>query len=210
MADALLTIGIVIFPGVEELDFVGPFEVFTQTAELADRGLAVSPRPVTRLVARTLDPVTCTGGMRVLPDESFQSCPKLDVLLVPGGPGTRPLAKDEEMLAFIAARAAEASWVTSVCTGSALLGAAGLLDGRPATTHWAAFDFLAASAPKATLVRDRRVVVDGNLVTSAGVSAGIDMALRLVGMIHGRAIARAAQKGMQYAPEPPYSAHEAG
>lgn len=210
MANALLTIGIVIFPGVEELDFVGPFEVFTQTAKLADRGLAVSPRPVTRLVARTLDPVTCTGGMRVLPDESFQSCPRLDVLLVPGGPGTRLLAKDEEMLAFIAARAAEASWVTSVCTGSALLGAAGLLDGRPATTHWAAFDFLAASAPKVTLVRDRRVVVDGNLVTSAGVSAGIDMALRLVGMIHGPAIARAAQKGMQYDPEPPYSADEAG
>lgn len=209
MADAVLTIGIVIFPGVEELDFVGPFEVFTQTAKLADRGLTVSPRPVTRLVARTLDPVTCTGGMRVLPDDSFVSCPRLDVLLVPGGPGTRPLAKDVETLAFIAARAAEASWVTSVCTGSALLGAAGLLDGRPATTHWAAFDFLAASAPRAGLVRDQRVVVDGNLVTSAGVSAGIDMALRLVGMIHGPAIARAARKGMQYDPEPPFSAPEA-
>lgn len=210
MADAVLTIGIVIFSGVEELDFVGPFEVFTQTAKLAARGLAVSPRPVTRLVARTLDVVTCAGGMRVLPDESFASCPELDVLLVPGGAGTRPLAKDQEMLAFIAARAAEASWVTSVCTGSALLGAAGLLDGREATTHWAAMDFLAALAPKAKIVRDRRVVVDGNVVTSAGVSAGIDMALRLVGMIHGPAIARAAQRGMQYDPEPPYSASEAG
>ena len=143
--------------------------------------------------------------MRVLPDSNFADCPPLDILVVPGGQGTRALAGDAETLAFIADRAKAARWVTSVCTGSALLGAAGLLEGRPATTHWAAMDFLSRCAPTATIVRDRRVVEDGNVVTSAGVSAGIDMALRLIGRIHGVKAARATQKAMEYYPEPPFA-----
>lgn len=204
MAERLLSVGIILFDGVEELDFVGPWEVLTMAGKVGQLPIAA------HLVAATLTPITCAKGLRVLPQVSFADDLPLDIIVVPGGQGTRTGVHDAALVRFIADRGRSASWITSVCTGSALLGAAGLLDGRPATTHWAAFDFLAASAPKVTLVRDRRVVVDGNLVTSAGVSAGIDMALRLVGMIHGPAIARAAQKGMQYDPEPPYSADEAG
>lgn len=205
MAENNISIGILIFPEVEELDFVGPFEVFTQTARLIEHGIIAGLMPRTRLIGCTLEPVTCAGGMRVLPDASFADCPPLDIILVPGGQGTRALANDAETLAFIADRAQAARWVTSVCTGSALLGAAGLLEGRPATTHWAAMDFLARCAPTATIVRDRRVVEDGNVVTSAGVSAGIDMALRLIGRIHGVKAARATQKAMEYYPEPPFA-----
>lgn len=205
MAENHLTIGILIFPQVEELDFVGPFEVFSQTARLIESGVIAGPIPRTCLVARTLESVTCAGGMRVLPDTSFTDCPPLDILVVPGGQGTRALAGDAETLAFIADRAGTARWLTSVCTGSALLGATGLLDGRPATTHWAAMDFLARCAPTATIVRDRRIVEDGNLITSAGVSAGIDMALQLIGRIHGVKAARATQKAMEYYPEPPFA-----
>lgn len=201
-----ISIGILIFPDVEELDFVGPYEVFTQTAKVIKRGIVAGPLPRTRLVAATGEPVTCGGGMRVLPDVTFADCPPLDVIVVPGGQGTRPLARDAATLAFIADRAKQVRYLTSVCTGSALLGAAGLLDGRPATTYWAAFDFLAASAPKAILVRDRRVVEDGDLLTSAGVSAGIDMALLLVGRLYGPTAAKAAQQAMEYFPEPPFCA----
>jgi len=205
MAMDQLRIVILVFPNIEELDFVGPYEVFTQLGKIVDRGIVAGPRPVTRLIARTLEPVTCAGGMRVLPDQSFADCDPADILVVPGGQGTRPLASDAETLGVIARIGAEAKWVTSVCTGSALLGAAGLLHGRSATTHWAAMDFLAAQAPATTIVRDRRVVVDGNIMTSAGVSAGIDMALLLTGRIYGPAAAKAVQKGMEYFPEPPYS-----
>lgn len=200
-----ISIGILIFPDVEELDFVGPYEVFTQTAKIIERGIVEGPKPRTRLVGATGEPVTAAGGMRVLPDATFADCPPLDVIVVPGGQGTRPLVRDAATLAFIADRAKGARYVTSVCTGSGLLGAAGLIDGRPATTHWAAFDFLAAAAPKATIVRDRRVVEDGNLLTSAGVSAGIDMALLLVGRLYGPKAAKAAQKAMEYYPEPPFA-----
>jgi len=210
MAENDICIGILIFPQVEELDFVGPFEVFTQTARVIERGVVAGPIPRTRLIGRTLEPVTCAGGMRVLPDADFADCPPLDILVVPGGQGTRALASNAETLAFIADRARAARWVTSVCTGSALLGAAGLLDGRPATTHWAAMDFLARCAPTATIVRDRRVVEDGNVITSAGVSAGIDMALQLIGRIYGVKAARVTQKSMEYYPEPPFADAVAG
>ena len=205
MAENDINIGILIFPEVEELDFVGPFEVFTQTARLIEHGVIAGPIPRTFLIGRTLEPATCAGGMRVLPDASFADCPRLDILVVPGGQGTRALAGDAETLAFIADRARTARWVASVCTGSALLGVAGLLKGRSATTHWAAMDFLARCAPTATIIRDRRVVEDGNVITSAGVSAGIDMTLQLIGRIHGVKAARATQKAMEYYPEPPFA-----
>lgn len=205
MAQDRIDVGILIFPDVEELDFVGPYEVFGQTSRLIARGIVEGPDLTVRLIARTVGPVVCANGMRVLPDASFAECQAVDVLLVPGGQGTRPLASDPETLAFIAATAKTARWITSVCTGSALLGAAGLLDNRPATTHWAAMDFLAACAPNAAVIRDRRVVEDGNLLTSAGVSAGIDMALLLVGRIYGVSAARGARKAMEYEPEPPFS-----
>lgn len=198
MVESLISAGIVIFDGVEELDFVGPWEVLTMAGKVAKLPLEV------RLVASSTDVVTCAKGMRVLPDVAFADCPPLDVLLVPGGQGTRSGVHDQTLTGFLAERGRSARWITSVCTGSGLLGAAGLIGARRATTHWAAMDFLAANAPEATIVRDARVVEDGNLMTSAGVSAGIDMALTLLGKLFGVRAARGVQKGMEYYPEPPF------
>jgi transcriptional regulator GlxA family with amidase domain len=199
MSDSLISVGLVIFDEVEELDFVGPWEVLTMAGKAAKLPIAC------RLVARSPDPVTCAKGMRVLPDATFAGCGKFDVILVPGGQGTRRLVDDRETLDFVAAQGASARWVTSVCTGSAVLGAAGLIGKRRATTHWAAFDFLASQAPEAEIVRDARVVEDGNLMTSAGVSAGIDMALTLLGRLFGPRAALGVQKGMEYYPRPPFA-----
>ncbi len=198
MPDPLpLKAAIVLFPGVEELDFVGPWEVFSM-ARFGDLPIA----PV--LVAETMEPITCAKGMRVLPDRSFADLPAPDLICVPGGQGTRREIDNPVLVDYIASAASSCKWISSVCTGSALLGKAGLTAGKRITTHWAAMDFVAANAPGATLVHDERVVVDGPLVSGAGVSAGIDMALTLVGLLFGENAARKVQKGMEYYPEPPF------
>jgi transcriptional regulator GlxA family with amidase domain len=191
-------VGILVFPEVEVLDFCGPYEVFSVVRlDESRRREDVSPFEV-RLVAATPDVLIATGGLRVVPDHTLDACPPLDVLVVPGGWGTRALLDDEPLLGWIAARAREVETLTSVCTGSMLLGKAGLLDGRRATTHWRALDWMAESLPAVTVVRDQHVVEDGHVLTSAGISAGIDMALRVVTRYHGEPIGRATARHMEY------------
>ena len=192
------TIGILIFDGVEELDFVGPWEVLCAAAD---------ERPGTRvvLIAERDGPVTCANGMRVLPDVTTADAPQLDVILVPGGEGTRREATNKALLSWITRVSGTATWTTSVCTGSLLLVQAGLCDGRRITTHW---EFVPAlrEIGRAEVLDGPRYVRDGQLVTSAGVSAGMDMALWLVGQIWDPAYARRVQKMIQYDPAPPYEA----
>jgi transcriptional regulator GlxA family with amidase domain len=188
-----------VFEGAEELDFVGPWEVFTASAALRERG----DRAL--LLAAGTGPVRCAKGMRVLPDHTWDEHPPLDVLLVPGGRGARELLDDAAAIGWIAKVAAQAEWVTSVCTGSFLLHAAGPARGRRVATHHQYEDAL-RDRGEVTVVGDARYVVDGTLVTSQGVSAGIDMALWLVGRIHGRDHARAVRRYIQYDPAPPYLA----
>jgi transcriptional regulator GlxA family with amidase domain len=191
-------VGIMIFPDVEVLDFCGPFEVFSVT-RLDDtrRRETESPFDV-RLVAETRDVVVATGGLEVTPDCTLAECPPLDVLVVPGGWGTRALLEHRPILDWIGERGAAVPTLTSVCTGALLLGRVGLLDGRRATTHWRALDLLRDVAPRATVVEDLHVVEDGHVVTSAGISAGIDMSLRVVARIHGETIARETARHMEY------------
>lgn len=198
------TIGILIFDDVEELDFCGPWEVFTMANEVAAKRGLERVHDV-RLIGETLEPIRCAKGMRVLPDYTRQDCDKLDILLIPGGFGTRRLATDAMTLAWIAKVAASAEWVTSVCTGSLLLCAAGLAAGRKITTHWAHIEMLKERGQAAAVLEDYRYVRDGNVVTAAGVSAGIDMALWLTGQLHGPDLARQVQRAIQYDPAPPYA-----
>ena len=196
-------VGILIFPQVEVLDFCGPFEVFSVT-RLDEAARRETPSPFeVRLVAETAEPVTTTGGMRVIPDVTIDDCPPLDVLVVPGGMGTRTEIKNERLVAWIAARGKTVETLTSVCTGSMLLGQAGLLDGRHATTHWRALPWMRDSFPTVTVEEKLHVVEDGHVLTSAGISAGIDMALRVVARYHGEEVARATARTMEYryAPE---------
>lgn len=191
-------VGILIFPDVEVLDFCGPFEVFS-VARLDDARRREDPSPFeVHLVAETRDVVTATGGLRVMPDCTLDECPPLDVLVVPGGWGTRALLEHRPLLDWVAARGAVAPTLTSVCTGALLLGRVGLLDGRRATTHWRALDLLRAVAPKATVEDALHVVEDGHVVTSAGISAGIDMALRVVTRLHGERVGRETARHMEY------------
>ena len=195
----MTTIGILLFDDAEELDFAGPWEVFTMaTADLADA------RVVT--IAERAEPVRCAKGLRVLPDCDFASAPALDVVVVPGGQGTRREVDNPVLLDWLAKAAARCQWVSSVCTGSLLLHASGLAAGRRITTHWAFVEALRGRAPDATVLDQVRYVRDGNVVTAAGVSAGIDMALWLVGQIWGVERARQTQRFMQYEPAPHYAA----
>ena len=184
-------IGILIFPDVEVLDFAGPFEVFSRTrlrpGTESRRSEDSAPFEVFTIAA-TREPVRATGGLRVVPHHDFASAPRVDLLVIPGGFGTRPLLEDEATLDWIRRTAASARTVTSVCTGSLLLARAGLLAGRRATTHWGALDLLAGIDPTVTVDREARVVTDG-IVSSAGVAAGIDMAFAVVEQICGRAVA---------------------
>jgi transcriptional regulator GlxA family with amidase domain len=200
-----LRIGILIFDGVEELDFVGPWEVFTMANEMARRAGRELPHDVF-LVAERDDAVHCAKAMRVLPDKTTTNCDSLDVLLVPGGQGTRREVDNEALLDWISKVAQGALWVTSVCTGAMLLTAAGPAKGKRVTTHWGFIDALRARGEAAEVLGHVRYVRDGNIVTAAGVSAGIDMALWLVGEWHGAEFARTVQRGMQYDPAPPYQA----
>ena len=183
--------GIFIFDGVEVLDFAGPFEVFSRTRLVpgteSRRSEDSAPFEVFTIAA-TREPVRATGGLRVLPHHDFASAPRVDLLVIPGGFGTRPLLEDKATLDWIRRTAASARTVTSVCTGSLLLARAGLLAGRRATTHWGALDLLAGIDPTVTVDREARVVTDG-IVSSAGVAAGIDMAFEVVEQICGRSVA---------------------
>jgi transcriptional regulator GlxA family with amidase domain len=191
-----LTIGLLIFDRVEELDFVGPWEVFAMAQESgADlRVVTIAPNGGT---------VRCAKGLRVIADHGFTDAPRLDVLLVPGGEGTRPLATNDHVLNWIGATAAGCRWVTSVCTGALLLAASGVAAGRAVCTHWAFADKLARRG-EVTVLTGKRFHQDGNMVSAAGVSAGIDMALWLTGQLFGDEFARATQKYMEYDPQPPY------
>jgi transcriptional regulator GlxA family with amidase domain len=197
----MTTYGLLIFDGAEELDFAGPWEVFTTSSLLRENADNV------RLIAQSTDPVRCSKGMRILPDHTLDDHPPLNVLLVPGGAGTRREVNNPAIIEWIAKTAATAQWVTSVCTGSLLLHEAGPARGRRVATHFSFEDGLQARGD-VTVVRDARYVVDGNLVTSHGVSAGIDLALWLVGRLHGRDHSRAVRRYIQYEPAPPYLADE--
>lgn len=193
-------VGILIFENVEVLDFAGPFEVFSRTRLVpgteSRRSDDSAPFHVFT-VARSKDPVTATGGLVVIPHHSFEDAQRIDLLVVPGGFGTRPLLNDEEILDWIRRTAAAARQVTSVCTGSLLLGKAGLLQGRRATTHWAALDLLESLDTGATVERELRVV-DDVVVTSAGVASGIDMAFYMVERLCGREVADETAKYIEY------------
>lgn len=197
-----VSIGILVFEGAEELDFVGPWEVFGMSAELLGR--ADGPRSRLRLLAPARGPVRCAKGLTVLPEETLADAEPLDVLVVPGGRGVRRELGRPELLEQIRRAAAPCRYLTSVCTGSALLVAAGLVDGRRVTTHWAYVDTLRATG-RVDVVGDARYVVDGNVVTAAGVSAGIDMSLWLLGQLFGVPHAREVQRQIEYDPEPPYA-----
>ncbi|MBC2596185.1 DJ-1/PfpI family protein [Ruficoccus amylovorans] len=194
-----LTLGIVIFDEVEVLDYCGPFEVFsTVRLDEATRRDSLSPFDV-RLIAEKPGPVTTSGGMRVWPDHALADCPRLDIVLVPGGWGTRRELENPVLLAWIRERAAEVRLLASVCTGSLLLGKAGLLAGKRATTHWKLLAWMAGLFPETEVVRDRHFVRDGSLWTSAGISAGIDMSLAIVADLLGEPLARATARHMEYA-----------
>lgn len=202
-----LKIGILIFDDAEELDFVGPWEVFTMGNAMATLSGTPEPHEVF-LVAEKDAAVRCAKGMRVLPDTTTERCRSLDVLVVPGGQGTRREVENRALLAWIASVAQGAQWITSVCTGAMLLTAAGPARSKKVTTHWAFVESLRARNEAAEVLTNTRHVRDGNVVTAAGVSAGIDMALWLTGQWHGPDFARLVQRGMEYDPEPPYAARE--
>ncbi|WP_226366116.1 DJ-1/PfpI family protein [Pseudonocardia sp. ICBG162] len=190
--DQHLEIGSLVFDGFDQIDLTGPFEVLSRI-----------PNSSYRLVGAAEGPVRDMRGLRVLPDLTIAEPARLDVLHVPGGPGQEALMEDEEVLTWLRDQASGAGAVLSVCTGALLLGAAGLLQGRRATTHWSALHLL----PFFGAVRDdRRVVVDDTWVFAGGVTAGIDGALRLAAELRGRQAAEVIQLGMQYAPEPPFDA----
>ncbi len=194
----LPTIGILIFDGVEELDFVGPWEVFTAIRMVSD------PFPVVTIAERK-KPIACNKGLRVLPDHGFDDAPAIDVLLVPGGQGTRREVSNPVLIDWIRKVGASCQWVTSVCTGALLLHEAGFARGRRVTTHWGFVESLKERG-EVTVLDGPRFVRDGNLVTSAGVSAGIDMALWLTGQLTSPDTARKVQRYIQYDPAPPYTA----
>lgn len=185
-----LQIGLVLFPKVTQLDFTGPLQVFAQV-----------PGAQVHLIWKRIEPVTSDSVLVLTPTITFADCPQLDVICVPGGAGADDMVNDEEMLAFLRKQAEGAKYVTSVCTGSLVLGAAGLLKGYRAATHWTAMDFLSnfGAIPTKT-----RVCVDRNRVTGGGVTAGIDFALTLVSLLHDRRTAEAIQLGIEYNPAPPF------
>src|SRR5229473_341606 len=186
-----LEIGMLLYPGLTLLDLIGPQTVFSWFAN-------------THLVWKTKDLVYSDTGIGMQPTCTFESCPReLDILFVPGGFGQNQLIGDAEVLAFLADRGAKSKYVTSVCSGSLLLGAAGLLKGYKATSHWAARDGLSAFGAIPT---DARVVVDRNRITGGGVTAGIDFGLVVLAKLRGEDAARMTQLAMEYDPEPPFNA----
>jgi transcriptional regulator GlxA family with amidase domain len=193
-------VGILIFDGVEVLDFAGPFEVFSRTRLTpgveSRRSQDGAPFEVFT-VAKSEAPVSATGGLRVIPHYAFASAPSIDLLVVPGGFGTRTLLHDPETLEWIRRAATAARQVTSVCTGSLLLAKAGLLKGRRATTHWGALDHLESLGSGVVVERERRVVDDG-IISSAGVASGIDMAFYVVERLFGADVANETARYIEY------------
>jgi len=189
---APLQIGLVIFPKVTQLDLTGPVQVFSNL-----------PGAKVHLIWKAIEPVASDSVLTLTPTITFADCPQLDVICVPGGFGINAMINDEEVLAFLRKQAAGAKYITSVCTGSLVLGAAGLLQGYKAATHWTAMDFLAEFGATPT---NSRVCVDRNRVTGGGVTAGIDFALTLVSMLVNRQTAETIQLGLEYNPAPPFNA----
>jgi cyclohexyl-isocyanide hydratase len=192
VTDDSVEFGLLVFQNVQQLDLTGPYEVF-----------ASWPRARVRLVAKTLEPVVSSTGLVLKPDISFENAPQFDVVCVPGGSGINALMDDEATIAFVRVQAEGARFVTSVCTGALVLGAAGLLAGKQATTHWASHSLLETLGAKPL---HARVVRDGNLVTGGGVTAGIDFALTLIAELAGREVAEAIELNLEYAPAPPFNA----
>ena len=194
----MTTLAIFVFPGVEELDFVGPWEVLRAWERIwPDDGQHVV------LLGREEGVITCAMGLRVTPELSWASAPAIDVLVYPGGQGTVAQLGDETVRGWVRAMAGAGTLMTSVCTGALVYADAGLLDGRPATTHWASLDRLASLGHDIDVRPDDRYVDDGDVVTSSGVSAGIDMALHLVARLAGPERARQVRRYIQYDPAPP-------
>ena len=191
MDQPVRTVGILIFPQVEVLDFAGPFEVFSRTrlegGVVSRRDNKSAPFDVFT-IAKEAGVLEAVGGLQVIPTHTFATAPPIDILVVPGGFGTRPLLQDSETLSWIQSVGQQAEQLTSVCTGALLLAQLGFLKGKQATTHWGALDFLSKIDPSINVQRDQRVVTDG-VITSAGVSAGIDMAFSVVEALCGKAVA---------------------
>jgi transcriptional regulator GlxA family with amidase domain len=191
-------IGIALFDGAEELDWAGPWEVLAAWArQWPDDGIEVFT------IARVEAPITCAKGLRVLPDRTWETAGRLDVLVYPGGQGTRRELKDDDVLDWLRGVAEGGTLMTSVCTGSLVYASAGLLDGRPATTYWNQLDYLGELGTGIDVRADERFVDDGDVVTASGVSAGIDMALHLVARLHSSERAREVRRYIQYDPKPP-------
>jgi cyclohexyl-isocyanide hydratase len=186
-----LQIGIVLFPRVTQLDFTGPLQVFSSV-----------PGAKVHLIWKRIEPITSDSVLAITPTVTFADCPQLDVICVPGGLGTDDMINDEEMLDFLRKQAAGAKYITSVCTGSLVLGAAGLLQGYRAATHWTAMEFLSAFGATPTKTR---VCVDRNRITGGGVTAGIDFALTLVSLMVDRQTAETIQLRLEYNPAPPFN-----
>src|ERR1700744_1123823 len=189
---APLQIGLVIFPKVTQLDFTGPLQVFSSL-----------PGAKVHLIWKRIEPVASDSVLTLTPTATFADCPQLDVICVPGGAGSDDMVNDEEMLDFLRRQAAGAKYITSVCTGALVLGAAGLLRGYRATTHWTAMEFLEKFGAVPTKTR---VCVDRNRITGGGVTAGIDFALTLVSILVDRPTAEAIQLRLEYNPAPPFNA----
>jgi cyclohexyl-isocyanide hydratase len=192
MSETVLRSGMLVFPNLTQLDLTGPYEV-----------LARLPGAETRLLWKNLDPVRSEHGLTILPDTNLSDCPPLDLVLVPGGARIDPLLEDGEALTFLRHAAAAARYVVGICTGSLVLGAAGLLRGKRAATHWMSRELLRAFGAEPVA---ERVVVDGNVFTGGGVTAGIDVALVVAAAVAGRAVAEAIQLGIEYDPQPPFAA----
>jgi cyclohexyl-isocyanide hydratase len=199
-----LDVGFVIFPGITQLDFTGPFEVLSRLATPPSISVPSKfAQSRTHVIAKTLEPVSSDRGLHILPSCTFDNCPSLNLICVPGGAGVVDALADVETVEFIRRQGAHAQFVTSVCIGAFLLGAAGLLKGRRAATHWAYVDLLplvGASHEKGRIVRD------GNVFTSGGVTSGIDFAFRIVAELAGPEVAQAIQLAIEYDPSPPFDA----
>jgi cyclohexyl-isocyanide hydratase len=186
----VLRIGMLLFPELTQLDLTGPYEFLHRI-----------PDSETHLLWKDVNPIRAQGGLTMVPSTTLRECAALDIVFVPGGFGNVPLLNDDEVLSFLARQGKGARYVTSVCTGALVLGAAGLLDGYDAATHWAYMDLLPAFGARPV---NRRVVVDRNRVTAGGVTSGIDFGLRLVAEICGEPLARGMQLGLEYNPDPPF------
>ena len=185
-------IGFLIFPNIMQLDMSGPHEVFTSV-----------PDTEVRLIWKSLDPITASSGMKIVPDTTFDDCPDLDLICVPGGAGMTPLLIDDETLDFLREKAAKAKYITSVCTGSLVLAAAGLLNGKRSACHWMSREML---SDLGAIPDPARVVKDGNHISGGGVTSGIDFGLTVVAEVFGEDVAKGVQLAIEYNPQPPYDA----